>query len=68
MFIRLRYYPNQNAAIGEYGEVTYYFSTDKWSFDKIVFGTNYAMHACNFARRRYKSGEEIPQSGLVAWY
>lgn len=67
-YIRLRYYPNQNAATGECGEVRYYFATDKWTFDKILAGTNYAMHAVNFARRRYKAGEEIPREGLAAWY
>ena len=66
-FVRLRYYPNQNGARGEYGEVTYFFATDKWTFDKIALGTRYTMHACNFVRQRYRNGEEIPQEGLAAW-
>ena len=68
--IRLRYYPEQNAAIGEYGEVTYFFLSDKWAFDKVHedYPRSYAMHACNFARKRYQNGEKIPLSGLVAWY
>ena len=69
-FIRLRYYPEQNAAVGDYGEVTYFFDEDNWTFDKIhgEYPRNYAMHACNFARHRFKNGEEIPQDGLVAWH
>ena len=67
-YIRLRYYPNQNSAAGNYSEVRYYFATDKWTFDKISAGTNYAMHAVNFARKHYKAGEEIPHEGLVTWY
>ena len=69
-YIKLRYYPEQNAAIGEYGEVTYFFLSGKWVFDKIHDGypRNYAMHACNFARLRYEKGEEIPRTGLVGWY
>ena len=66
-YIKLRYYPEQTSATGSFGEVTYFFAKDSWTFDKIVIGTRYAMHACNFARNRYKNGEEIPQSGLVAW-
>lgn len=69
-YIKLRYYPKQTAAAGSFGEVTYFFATDKWAFDKIAddYGTNYAMHACNFARQRYKDGKEIPQCGLMAWH
>lgn len=69
-YIKLRYYPEQNSANGEFGEVTYYFATDKWTFDKIHkdYPRNYAMHSCNFARCRYKAGEEIPPAGLVAWH
>ncbi len=69
-YIKLRYYPKQTAAVGPFGEVTYFFATDKWAFDKIAdgYGTNYAMHACNFARQHYKNGEEIPQCSLTAWY
>ena len=66
-YIKLRYYPDKNSAIGSFGEVTYFFTEDKWTFDKIVGGSRYAMHACNFARRRYKNNEKIPQNGLVVW-
>ena len=69
-YIKLRYYPTQDSAVGAFGEVTYFFATDKWNFDKLADGysLSYAMHACNFARERCKNGEEIPQSGLMAWY
>ena len=69
-YIKLRYYPEQNTATGECGEVTYFFVSGKWVFDKIheEYPRSYAMHACNFARHSFEKGEEIPSSGLVAWY
>ncbi len=69
-YIRLRYYPCQNSAKGTFGEVTYFFATDKWTFDKTAedYHVSYAMHAVNFARRRHKSGVEIPKNGMVAWH
>ena len=69
-YIKMRYYPNQDKAAGLFGEVTYFFVSDKWIFNKIVedYPASYAMHAVNFARYRHKANEEIPQSGLVAWH
>lgn len=69
-YVKLHYYPEQTKAIGEYGVVKYFFDSDKWIFEKLVdsYPASYAMHACNFVRRLYKNGEEIPSCGTVAWY
>ena len=67
-YIRLRYYPSLNKPEGEFGEVTYFFATDSWTFDKMAGSSHFAMHACNFARQYFKAGEEIPDNGMVAWY
>ena len=67
-YVRIRYYPNQSRAVGEFGEVKYFLTTGKWTFDKVVGGTNYAMHAVNFVRLPHENGEEIPSSGISAWH
>ena len=65
---RLRYYPEQKEAVGEYGEITYYRQKDDWEFDKLAenFPSNYALHACIFARRCNQNGDF--KNGLTAWY
>ena len=68
--IKVKYYPEQTESIGEFGIVTYFLSSDKWTFEKLAenYPANYAMHACNFVRRPYKNGEKICLCGVVAWY
>ena len=69
-YIKVKYYPEQTEPIGEFGIVTYFLSSDEWTFDKIAddYSRSYAMHACNFVRSPYKNGEEICLGGMVAWY
>lgn len=69
-FIRIRYYPEQRAATGDYGEVTYFRKTDDWQFDKLVppYGTQYALHACIAAQRCHKNGIFPKNGGVIGWY
>ena len=69
-FARLRYYPEQNSAVGEYGEVTYFRKTGQWRFDKLAEGyqSNYALHACKAAERIDKNGGTFPKSGIIGSY
>ncbi|MBR5913319.1 MAG: hypothetical protein IKZ58_02990 [Selenomonadaceae bacterium] len=69
-YVKVKYYPEQTKAIGEYGVVKYFFDSDKWIFEKLAnsYATSYAMHACNFVRQPYKHGEKIPLCGIAAWH
>lgn len=69
--VRLKYYPEQTSACGEFGEITYFRKTEDWHFDKIAksYGSNYALHAALAARRADKlNNGEFKTSGLIAWY
>ena len=69
--VRLRYYPEQRSATGEFGEVTYFRKTEDWRFDKIADGysRNYALHACQAAQRVDKlNGGMFHKEGLIGWY
>ena len=69
--VRLRYYPEQQSAVGSFGEVTYSCKTDDWRFDKIAEGysTNYALHACQSARYVVKfNNGNFKKEGYIAWY
>lgn len=68
--IRIRYYPEQRSAVGEYGEVTYFRKADDWRFDKIVpeYGTSYALQACKAAQRCHKNGKFPKTGGVIGWY
>ena len=69
--VRLRYYPEQHSAVGEYGEVTYLRKTDDWQFDKIAkdYPSSYALHACQAAQRceKFNNGD-FEREGLIGWY
>ncbi len=69
--LRLRYYPEQRSATGEFGEVTYFRKTEDWQFDKIAKDspTNYALHACQATRRVDKLNDGMfRKEGLIGWY
>ena len=69
--VRLRYYPEQRSATGEFGEVTYFRKTEDWQFDKIAKDspTNYALHACTSARYIDKSNNgNFKKAWLVGWH
>lgn len=70
--VRYRYYPEQKAAIGNFGEVTYFRKTGKHRFDKIAdnegFGIEYALQACKAIHyMNTHSGKFIAQ-GINGWY
>ena len=69
--VRLRYYPEQREAVGEFGEVTYSRKTQDWHFDKIAKGypRNYALHACMSARQIDKFNDgKFKKAWRVGWY
>ena len=69
--IRVRYYPEQRSATGEFGEVTYLRKHDEWHIDKVAKGypSSYGFHAGRAIQRHEKfSSGEFKREGIIGWY
>ena len=70
--VRYRYYPEQRAAQGEFGEVTYFRKTGQQRFDKIAdtagFGIEYALQACKAIHYMDTHGGKFPAHGINGWH
>ena len=68
--IRIRYYPEKKTAEGDFGEISYLRKTGERQLDKIVYGSNYAYHACQVAERvdqLDRKKRKFLQKDLIAW-